>query len=101
MFRLQVAQTGTPVTWVKPQAAFYLLVDISGYLGMSTPNNVVIEDAVGLCVFLLESARVALVPGEAFGCPGTVRIAYSTGMPQLEEAMARLIVAFSELQLAI
>lgn len=74
-----------------------MLVNITSCLGLHTPAGQKIQDAVGLCVFLLETARVALVPGEAFGCAGTLRIAFATALPQLEEAMTRITEALATL----
>ena len=90
-------QISPAVSWVTPLAAFYVLVDVSSCLGMQTPSGKTVDDAVGLCVFLLESARVALVPGEAFGCPGTLRIAFATSMSLLEVAMSRVKEALGTL----
>ena len=70
----------------KPGGAFYLFVDISGVLtatGLDTSG--VFAEA------LLDEARVAVTPGEAFDAPGFIRISYATSMANLEEGSRRLI----------
>eukprot|EP00562_Extubocellulus_spinifer_P004203 CAMPEP_0178529006 /NCGR_PEP_ID=MMETSP0696-20121128/32104_1 /TAXON_ID=265572 /ORGANISM="Extubocellulus spinifer, Strain CCMP396" /LENGTH=494 /DNA_ID=CAMNT_0020160695 /DNA_START=43 /DNA_END=1527 /DNA_ORIENTATION=+ len=66
---------------VPPTGAFYVLPDVSAYYD---------GDDVALCLDLLKSKRLALVPGSSFGAPGTVRISYATSMEELELAMNKL-----------
>eukprot|EP00587_Corethron_hystrix_P004986 CAMPEP_0113317472 /NCGR_PEP_ID=MMETSP0010_2-20120614/12365_1 /TAXON_ID=216773 ORGANISM="Corethron hystrix, Strain 308" /NCGR_SAMPLE_ID=MMETSP0010_2 /ASSEMBLY_ACC=CAM_ASM_000155 /LENGTH=383 /DNA_ID=CAMNT_0000174457 /DNA_START=321 /DNA_END=1472 /DNA_ORIENTATION=+ /assembly_acc=CAM_ASM_000155 len=65
----------------RPQGAFYVLPDVSAFCGM---------DDVRLCVELLDEEALALVPGDSFGAPGTVRISYATSLEELEVAMDKL-----------
>jgi aspartate/methionine/tyrosine aminotransferase len=46
-------------------------------------------------VRLLQDARVAVVPGEAFGCEGFLRLSYALSVPRIEEGIRRLL-AFAE-----
>jgi aspartate aminotransferase len=73
---------------VKPGGAFYLLVDIGELL---SPADLRTSSAFARA--LLDEARVAVTPGEAFDAPGCVRISYATSRERLEEA-ARRIHAF-------
>jgi aspartate aminotransferase len=57
----------------------------------------VINNATDLCMYLLDHAHVALVPGDAFGNPDCVRISYAASKELLTEAMLRLKNAFAEL----
>ena len=66
---------------VPPTGAFYVLPDVSSYYE---------GDDVALCLDLLKSQRLALVPGSSFGAPGTVRISYATSTEELELAMNKL-----------
>jgi aspartate aminotransferase len=71
---------------LKPAGAFYMFVDVSGVLsldGFRTSSEFV--DA------LLEQARVAVTPGEAFDAPGFIRISYATSMENLREGSRRLL----------
>jgi aspartate/methionine/tyrosine aminotransferase len=65
---------------VPPQGAFYVLPELEGYG----------DDDTELCLQLLKSKKLALVPGSSFGAPGTVRISYATSMEELQVAMAKL-----------
>jgi bifunctional aspartate aminotransferase and glutamate/aspartate-prephenate aminotransferase len=62
-----------------PEGAFYVLPDVSAY-----------GDDTVLCLDLLREKQLALVPGEGFGAPGTVRLSYATSMGELVEAMNKL-----------
>jgi aspartate aminotransferase len=64
----------------EPAGAFYVFPDISS-LGKGS-----VEFSEGL----LEDALVAVVPGEAFGCDGNIRISYATSMENLREGMDRI-----------
>jgi aspartate/glutamate/aspartate-prephenate aminotransferase len=66
---------------VRPSGAFYVLPDVSGYFG---------GDDTELCLELLKSKKLALVPGSSFGAPGTVRLSYATSMDELKTAMSKL-----------
>jgi aspartate aminotransferase len=70
----------TPLSYVKPQGAFYVLVDISR-TGMTSAD---------FAEKLLDQHKVAVVPGAAFGNDHTVRLSYATGMESIEEGLKRL-----------
>lgn len=74
---------------VAPEGAFYVFPDVSGCFGRRLGNRQM-DDARAFAEVLLESARVAVVPGEAFGGPGHVRISYATSMERLTEGMDRV-----------
>lgn len=71
---------------VKPSGAFYLFPDISEVL---SPTG--IRTAAEFAQALLEQARVAVTPGEAFDAPGHIRISYATSMEQLREGATRIL----------
>ncbi len=71
----------------KPDGAFYLFADVSSLLTPACP------DAPALCAALLEKARTALVPGDAFGMPGCVRLSYAVNDEILMQALARIRTA--------
>ena len=72
-----------------PQGAFYILPDVSYYYGKKAENKI-IENGQVLCDYLLQNYYIALVPGQAFGSPKTVRLSYATSMAKLVEAIDRL-----------
>jgi len=74
----------------KPEGAFYVYPDCSGLIGKRTPKGAVIEDDSALITYLLEEARVAAVPGVAFGLSPAMRISYATSESVLREACTRI-----------
>ena len=82
--------------WVapKPQGAFYVYSDVTGLLGKEWGGKR-IETSLELCDYMLDAAEVALVPGEAFGPSGYVRLSYALGDAQLLEGIQRLQKLFS------
>jgi len=79
-----------------PQGAFYVMPDISYYLGKSDGNNT-INNSDDLALFLLDKAQVAVVGGDAFGAPMCIRISYATSDELLVEAVRRIRVALDKL----
>jgi len=79
------------VTLAPPDGAFYVMPDVAAYTGpgVSAPGFGPLPDVDALCAFLLQEALVALVPGSAFGAPGTLRISYAASMATLTEALDR------------
>ncbi len=80
----------------KPDGAFYIFPDISSYVGLAHEGKV-IKDDTDFCLFLLEQAHVAAVPGEAFGAPNHIRISYATSDSKLDEAFDRIEKALKKL----
>jgi aspartate aminotransferase len=74
----------------KPAGAFYLLVSVEGLIGKDG-----LRDDVDVTRFLLERARVAVVPGSAFHAPGYVRLSFATSQAVLDQAVARIADALS------
>jgi aspartate aminotransferase len=68
---------------IKPQGAFYLFPNVTGHLkGKQTSED--------LAVRLLTTAGVAVVPGEAFGSPGHIRISFGAKRADLQTAFERI-----------
>ncbi|MEJ5304100.1 MAG: pyridoxal phosphate-dependent aminotransferase [Bacteroidales bacterium] len=80
----------------KPEGAFYLFPNVTYFYGKKN-GDCLIQNGDDLCLYLLDRAQVALVPGSAFGDPSCIRISYATSEEQLTEAMRRIKVALSEL----
>ncbi len=77
------------VSCAEPQGAFYAFPSMRGVLGRElrgrTPRT-----TVELAGLLLDEARVAIVPGEAFGAPGYARLSYALGDDDLVEGVTRI-----------
>jgi aspartate aminotransferase len=70
----------------EPKGAFYAFPDLSAYVGVSDKA----KDDVALCDWLVEHAKVAVVPGSGFGAPGHVRLSYACSMANIKEGVRRL-----------
>jgi len=79
-----------------PPGAFYVFPNISGFIGKHT-NGSKITGSVDFTEYLLENAKVAVVPGLAFGMDDHIRISYATSMDNIEEGMKRIEDAVKEL----
>ena len=71
---------------MRPQGAFYLFPDVSRVLAETG-----IASSTALAEALLDEARVAVTPGEAFDAPGFIRLSYATSMEILREGSTRLL----------
>ena len=80
-----------------PQGAFYVMPDISYYIGKSD-GNVTIKDSDELTLYLLDKAQVAMVGGIAFGAPDCIRISYAASDENIKKAVERIKAALSYLK---
>jgi aspartate aminotransferase len=74
---------------VEPEGAFYVFPSFEGVLGRDLAGRRV-SSTLELAEVLLEEAKVAVVPGEAFGAPGYARLSYALGDEDLAEGIARI-----------
>lgn len=72
-----------------PKGAFYVYPDVRGLLG-KTIDGVTPQTSAELAELILEKAEVAVVPGEAFGPSGYLRLSYALGDDDLAEGIARI-----------
>ena len=97
------------ITWLKPsmgsrvlpafrpQGAFYIFANVSSYFGR-TINGKKITDSLSFAEALLVEAKVATVPGVAFGADDYIRFSYATSMENITGGVKRLadFVALAE-----
>jgi aspartate aminotransferase len=81
-----------------PGGAFYAFPNISAHLGDG--KNAHARNCTDLAKLLLEKAHVAVVPGEAFGAPGFLRLSYATSIERIDEGLRRLGKFFSRAEAA-
>ena len=81
-----------------PDGAFYVFPNCEALLGKRTPKGKTIATDMDLCMYFLEEAGVALVPGSAFELPGHFRISYAAAEATLVEGMQRLKAACAALR---
>ena len=77
------------VTCPEPEGAFYAYPSVKGVIGKSI-NGTVIDSSLTLADVALDVAEVAVVPGEAFGTPGYLRMSYALGDDDIVEGVTRL-----------
>jgi aspartate aminotransferase len=83
------------VTCVEPQGAFYAFPSLEGVLGRELRGRLPMT-TLELADLILEEAKVAVVPGEAFGAPGYVRFSYALGDDDLVEGVTRIAKLLAE-----
>jgi aspartate aminotransferase len=81
-----------------PGGAFYAFPNIGGVLGRRGPAGP-IRSPQDLSQYLLKEARVAVVPGEAFGSRTHIRLSYAASMDTIERGIQRIAEAFHKLSL--
>jgi aspartate aminotransferase len=79
-----------------PGGAFYAFPNIGGVLGRHGPTGP-IQSPQDVAQYLLKEARVAVVPGEAFGSLTHIRLSYATSMEAIERGIQRIAEAFEKL----
>ncbi len=79
-----------------PQGAFYVFPNVSGCYGKEY-NGKIIKDSLDFTEFILDEAKVAVVPGVAFGADDYVRISYATSMDDIVKGIDRMTEAIQKL----
>ena len=77
------------VDLLTPQGAFYAFPDLTAFLGREIGGRVATTTSE-LATIILEEAKVAIVPGEAFGAPGYARLSFALGDDDLGEGLTRM-----------
>lgn len=80
----------------QPQGAFYVFPDVSAFFNKSY-GNFTVTNSNQLAMYILETAKVAVVTGNAFGSPNCIRISYASSMEKLKDAMDRIATALNNL----
>lgn len=78
------------VTCNAPAGAFYVFPNVSSHFRPDMPTDTAVAKQ------LLEKEHVALVPGEAFGAPGFLRMSYATSMDRIDEGLRRMSRFFAQ-----
>ncbi len=85
------------ITCVEPEGAFYIFPDVSSYYGKSN-GDAIIKNSGDFCMYLLNTAHVSSVMGDAFGEPACVRFSFANSMEKIEQAWARIKEALAKLK---
>ncbi len=81
------------ISCIEPQGAFYAFPSVKGLLGRTIAGKQVSSSA-DLAELAIAEAKVAVVPGEAFGAPGFLRLSYALSDEQIAEGLSRLAKLF-------
>ncbi|HRO71021.1 MAG TPA: aminotransferase class I/II-fold pyridoxal phosphate-dependent enzyme, partial [Chitinophagaceae bacterium] len=81
----------------EPEGAFYIFPDMSYYFGKSD-GQTTIKNAADLSMYLLNTAHVSSVMGDAFGEPRCVRFSFANSLPNIERAWVRIKEALAKLK---
>lgn len=81
----------------EPEGAFYIFPDVSAYYGKSD-GETVITNASDFAMYLLNTAHVSSVMGDAFGEPKCVRFSFANSMEKIEEGWKRIKEALAKLK---
>jgi len=76
------------VSCAEPEGAFYCYPNVSGLFGRSLGGRVA-QTSAELAEILLETIKIAVVPGEAFGTPGYFRLSSALGDADLADGLER------------
>jgi aspartate aminotransferase len=88
------------VSCVMPKGAFYAFANVSGLFGRTWSQGsarTTLKSSLDVTSFLLEAARVAVVPGVDFGSDAHVRMSYATSDALISEGLARMKAAIATL----
>jgi aspartate aminotransferase len=83
-----------------PGGAFYAFPNVAAHLANGASGHALAKDTTELAKLLLDKARVALVPGDAFGAPGYLRLSYATSIERIEEGLRRMERFFTRVEAA-
>ena len=85
------------ITCVEPEGAFYAFPSVMGLYGRTIGSRT-ITSSLDVVDAAIEQVKVAVVPGEAFGAPGYLRLSYALGDDELVEGVSRLARLFASAQ---
>ncbi|MEO5590964.1 MAG: pyridoxal phosphate-dependent aminotransferase [Chitinophagaceae bacterium] len=94
---LEIIKEVPGVKCFEPEGAFYIFPDVSYYFGKSDGTTSV-SNASEFCMYLLNTAHVSSVMGDAFGEPNCVRFSFANSMQNIERAWVRIKEALAKLK---
>lgn len=94
---LQLVATIPEIKCPTPEGAFYIFPDVSFYYGKSD-GQVTISNAADLSMYLLNTAHVSSVMGDAFGEPSCIRFSFANSRDKIEEGWNRIKLALARLK---
>ncbi|GAA0077544.1 pyridoxal phosphate-dependent aminotransferase [Clostridium sp. CTA-5] len=96
-FMLDKLSKVNEVSIIKPNGAFYVMVNIEKYLN-TTFKGEEINDSLDFARVLLEEEKVAVIPGSGFGLDNYIRLSYATSIDIIEKGIDRLSIFLSKIK---
>jgi len=94
---MELVSTISGIKCYEPEGAFYIFPDVSSYYGKSNGEEV-IKNSADFTMYLLNTAHVSSVMGDAFGEPNCVRFSFANNMSNIEKAWGRIADALAKLK---
>ena len=95
-YRIVVDAEGIRVIARSPGGAFYAFPDVTGVYGKPLGKaGTVVNSSAEFAALALDEVSVAVVPGEAFGAPGHLRLSYAVSDADIEKGVGRLVELLS------
>ncbi len=85
------------ISCIMPKGAFYAYPNVSGLIGKKTKNGKLLSNDTEVVEWILEEAKVAAVPGSAFGLEPYFRVSYATSTADLKIAIQNIENSVREL----
>ncbi|MDR1784709.1 MAG: pyridoxal phosphate-dependent aminotransferase [Endomicrobium sp.] len=83
------------ITCRKPEGAFYVFPNIKSLLGKAFKKRIINTD-IEFADYLLDVAKIAVVPGSAFGAEGYIRLSYATSIENIKRGIDRLMTILKD-----
>ena len=77
------------VTYAKPQGAFYIFPDVSAHYGRNL-NGTTVNGSLDMTAYLLDNARVGVIPGSASGADNHLRLSFATSPAEINRGLDRI-----------
>jgi aspartate aminotransferase len=77
------------ISFLKPDGAFYLFVDVGSYYGKKTEAGTLVSNSIDFCKALLDEQGLVLVPGIGFGNDSCVRFSFTAALPTISVALPK------------
>ena len=82
----------------EPTGAFYIFPEVNSFFGKSAPEGELVSNADDLCMYLLNTAHVSVVTGQAFGEPNCIRISFANSLENIEKGFSKIKNALKTLK---
>lgn len=97
-FILPLLDQISDLSYIYPQGAFYIYINCQKALNKVAPNQQIIKTDKDFAEYLLQEAKVCLIPGDSFGLSPYLRLSYTLSESRLAEGISRIKAAVEKLK---